>query len=136
MTKAGELKYPKGGGAQPRGAKAERWNDAQFVQLELTDEQAKQLKATQVSADEIFAQMEKMIDDGYKFTIKYDAYGDCAGVWCQAATDECANSGYILTGRGSSALKALKQLLYKHFVLLEGSWAAHARRANSAVLDD
>jgi len=136
MSKAGELKYPSKGAAQPRSTKAERWNEARFVQLELTDEQAKSLKATQVSADEIFAQMEKMIDDGYKFTIKFDGYGDCIGAWCQAATPDGPNSGIILTGRGSSAAKALKQLLYKHHVLLDGDWSVAAERRAPTVLDD
>lgn len=136
MSKAGEIKYPKSPKGEPRTVTAPRWNNAQFVQLELTDEQSKQLKATNVTADEILAQMEAMVDDGYKFTIKYDSYGDCVGVWCQTTEDGQANSGFILTGRGTRIDKALKQLLYKHHVLLPDGWGTHAGRRGGVVLDD
>jgi hypothetical protein len=136
MSKAGELKYPTGRKGEPRTVTAPRFNNAQFVQLELTEEQSKELKATIVTGDGILEQMEKMIDDGYKFTIKYDSYGDCIGAWCQPTDEGSANSGYILTGRGTSASKAVKQLLYKHHVLLQGDWGTHARPAHRVNLDD
>jgi hypothetical protein len=136
MSKAGELKYPTGKKAEPRTATAPRFNNAQFVQLELTDEQAKTLKATGTTAEQIFEEMERMIDDGYKFTIKYDSYGDCTGVWCQTTIEGSENSGYILTGRGSSAFKALKQLMYKHHVLCEQRWSSYAGRRATGILDD
>jgi hypothetical protein len=136
MSKAGEQKYPTGKSGTPRTTTAPRFNNAEFVQLELTDDQAKQLKAETVSAESLFDSMERMIDDGYKFTFKYDSYGDCVGVWCQPTDDGSENSGCILTGRGSSAGKAIKQLLFKHHILLQGSWRAHAQGRNRIVLDD
>jgi len=136
MSKAGELKYPRSGPNKPRTETAPRFNQSSFVQLELTDDQAKQLKATVVTAEQIFEEMERMIDDGYKFSVKYDSYGDCIGAWCQAPAEGHENSGCILTGRGSSAYKALKQLLYKHNVLLVGSWRGHTETRRPTVLDD
>jgi len=136
MSKVGDIKYGGSKAGAARTVKAPRFNDAQFVQLELTDEQAKSLKAMPTDAGVILDEIERMIDDGYKFTIKYDSYGDCIGAWCQDANPDGINTGYILTGRRSSVVKSLKQLLFKHHTLLDGDWSQVPARGRVAILDD
>jgi len=136
MSKVGDIKFGGSKKGAARTVKAPRFNDAQFVQLELTDEQAKSLKAMPTDAGVILDEIERMIDDGYKFTIKYDSYGDCIGAWCQDVNPDGLNTGYILTGRGSGVAKALKQLLFKHHTLLDGYWSQVPSRGRAVILDD
>lgn len=121
---------------QPRTAKAARFNDSQFIQYELDDAQLKELKAVEMTGDDILDAVLEEITNGYKFTIKYDSYSDCFGVFMQDSDGTTGNGGYILTGRGSTPAKALKQVLWKHRTCLDGSWAGYAERRGGAIIDD
>lgn len=116
--------------------KAPRFNDNQFVRYELDANQQKELKAANVTADQIFDDLFALISDGYKFTVKWDTYSECFGVFMQSDGTEDTNAGFILTGRGSSPLKALKQVIYKHRVCLDGNWSDYVEREGRGVIDD
>jgi len=122
--------------SSPRKEKAARFGDAKFIQYELDAEQQKACKAWEADEALVFSMVEEMISDGYKFTIKYDTYGDCYGCFVFAADDHATNGGTILTGRGNSAWKSVKQALWKHHVALSGDWSAYAERQGRALLDD
>lgn len=116
--------------------KAPRFNQNEFVQYELDDVQQKECKAWQIDGDGIFLAMQEEIDNGYKFSVKWDTYGECYSAFMQPATDGGRNSGCILTGRGSDACKAAKQLLYKQRFCLQDDWRDFVGRRNKFVLDD
>jgi len=116
--------------------RAGRFNGAQFVQYELDKIQEAACKAQVVTEADIFNSIMEMIDDGYKFTIKWDSYGECYACFIQAAVEGGPNSGSILTGRGSQPYKAVKQALYKHHVCLQGDWSAYLERRGNRVIDD
>jgi len=129
-------KNGKSGASRSSVDNAPRFNDAQFVQYELDKTQEAACKAQNVTEADIFASIMEMIDDGYKFTIKWDSYGECYACFIQAALPGGPNSGSILTGRGSQPYKAVKQALYKHHVCLQGDWAAYLERRGHRVIDD
>jgi hypothetical protein len=116
--------------------KAVRFNDSLFINYDLNDAEKAACKAWPMSEADVFHAMQEMIDDGYKFAFKYDAYSLAYSCFIQVAADGLPNSGKILTGRGSSTYKSVKQALYKHHVCLEGDWSAYAERRNSADMDD
>jgi len=113
-----------------------RFNGAQFVQYELDKAQQAECKAWTVTGEELWSEIQAQIDDGYKFTLKEDTYNECYGVFMQPSTDSGPNSGSILTGRGSTIGKALKQVIYKHRVCLQGDWSAYLERRGRDLIDD
>lgn len=110
--------------------------DREFIRYELDKSQQADCKAWVVSADDILSTLDKLIDDGYKISVKFDDYNECYGCFMQLSTGEGTNHGYILTSRGSTAAKALKQLFYKHYQALDGDWTSAAERQGRGVLDD
>lgn len=125
-------------GTKSRGntAKAKRFDGSQFVQYELDKAQQAEVKGWEQSADQILYAAQEMVDSGYKFTLKWDTYGECYACFCMQGTDGGDNAGFVLTGRGSSVLKSLKQVLYKHLVCLEGDWSGHVERRGVDAIDD
>lgn len=136
MTVANEKKFQrqvkKDGNSRP----ATRFNGNQFINYELNKAQTAELKAQPNDANKLFASLEGLINDGYKLTVKYDERNECFASFLFAPDDGGANSGFILTGRGSSCVKAVKQLLYKHFVCLPNGWSEFAERPTGMVIDD
>jgi len=109
--------------------------DVQFVNYELPDEERRRFKAwLHENAGEIYTFLDKLIDDGYGFSCKWDEYGDCAAAFIQCKKDGNPNKGWLLTGRGSTALSAIGGVLYRHYVLFEGVWPIEQNRRG--VLDD
>lgn len=116
--------------------KATRFNEAQFIQYELDVDQQRECKAWTVSESELFDDVFALIRDGYKFTLKWDSWSRSDACFMQPADPDGPNAGYILTGRGSSPFKALKQCVYKHRVCLDGEWGGYAERRGGDTIDD
>lgn len=94
---------------------------ATFVNIDLDDDVAQKLKSAPWGLTELDATLNKLLADRYKLTVRYDERNDCFAAWI-VSPDAGANRGYILAGRGSTPSKAVKQVCYIHFVLLEGDW--------------
>lgn len=120
----------------PARATAPRWNDSLFVQYELNDAQLTQLKGMDNDGDTLLDAVLEEVDNGYKFTIKFDTFSEAYACWMLPDSAEHINTGLILSGRGSTPAKALKQLLYKHRVCLDGDWRGHAGRPVARTIDD
>jgi len=99
------------------------WTPKNFVQFELDDKQNKACKAWNLTLEELDDLLFKLSDEDYQFSLRYDSYGKCEGAWMQKRGDKGHNAGLILAGRGSTPLKALRNLLFKHSVL-DGEWPA------------
>lgn len=97
------------------------WRPATFVSVTLTDEDRAAIKAAPNSFESVDDTLIALITDGYKFTLKLDAYNQCFACY-MAAPEKSANQNCILTGRGSSPLRAVKQAVYMHRVVLDGDW--------------
>lgn len=119
-----------------RGAKTPRFNDVQFIQFELSAEEAAHLKEQANDGSAVLDLVQRCIDAGYRVSSKHDERGDCYAVFMQPTDPEHEYAGFILPARGSTLLKALKQLMYKHFVSFEGDWGnAHAYASNVPIDD-
>ena len=123
MTKrGGDTDGDRGGDARKapnrRGAAA----DSEFVNLEVDKAHKPALRAYCTTHDELDEAVADILADGTKLTQKYDERNRCYVVF-GFATDDSDNAGLILTGRGGSPSRALRELAYKHHALLEGQWA-------------
>jgi len=115
---------------------APRFNEAKFVLYELNKDQTAECKSQPNDAETLFGAMEAMITDGYAFSLKTDSYSGGIGCWVRHTDPDHANGGLILSGRGSTALKALKQVLFKHHICMAGLWTEYAERRDSDFIDD
>ncbi len=110
-------------------------NDAEFVDLELSKTEKAALRDFCTTAEELDAELEEFLSDGTKCTFRRDDRNNCfvAFGFPPGGGD---NDGYILTGRGGSVSRALRQLLFKHKVILEGEWATYHNRGRDSEGDD
>lgn len=78
----------------------------------------------------------KCAEDGYKLTLSYDDYNRThqAVMMPKVGIDhDC--EGYMLTGRGGNPIRALAQLMYKHWVMLEGYWRNNLTKSSDQLED-
>ncbi len=94
-----------------------------FVRYELTAVELREVKEWRRGFDELDAVIIPLVDRAYKFVAKYDDFNNC--YQCMMMTDNKVDNNYNLglVGRGSSPLKALKQVLWKHRSC-DGVWPA------------
>jgi len=116
--------------------KAERFNNNQFILYELDKSQQAECKAWGITADELLDECLALVSDGYRFSLRFDSYSQAYACFVTVDGSEHVNAGYILTGRGSTVAKALKQAIYKHKVCLDGLWAEYADRRGGDTIDD
>lgn len=110
-------------------------DDSEFVNLELNVKEKEELRAWCVDPIELDAMLEGMFADGTKITVRNDDRNRCIVAFAFPPPDS-DNSGYILTGRGASASRALRQLAYKHHVMLDGHWSDYHNRPGARDEDD
>lgn len=94
-----------------------------FVQRELTKAELARQKAWDITPADLLDLVSKASEAGYKLSIRYDNFSHAHAAWLIAPDADDPNAGRILSGRGSTALSALKQLMFKHMVILEGDWS-------------
>jgi len=124
-SKQVENEKRRGTPTQPPRASQNVQQKATFINLELVQEEKTALTSFSSSMDELDSYWERMLSDGYKLTVKYDSYTSCYAAFA-FPDDSSSHSGYILTGRGGHPSRAVRQLLFKHFVILEEDWLGAA----------
>lgn len=128
-TKSGD---PKGKGAAFRNSVRPQ---AKFVQYELTKQEQADVKAVVVPHEELFDFLMGLVEKDYKVTFKWDSYHNCNCCWLIPSENDTDNRGLILTGRGSSPEKAIKQAMWLHTVRFKSIWPVPGDRA-SIEIDD
>lgn len=106
-----------------------------FLNVELSKEQKDKLKALPFWNDEWDKQLGTVTQAGFQISMKVDSFNHCFAVYMQIRLRSHPCYGFILSGRGSTQTKALRQLLYKHFVVLEENWAG-VTAAQAIAYDD
>ncbi len=107
----------------------------EFVQLELSTEQKRDLKVTYENIVTLSLAVDEMLEAGIKLTLKTDNRGNGYVAFAFADPDS-DNAGFILTGRGGSSTRALRELVYKHVNILGGEWSQYRSRAADVGGDD
>ncbi len=101
--------------------------DSEFVDLELTKDQKAAVREMYDNLDAVDAALQALFSDGTKVTLRWDDRNNCFAAFAFAA-EGTQNEGLILTGRGGGVTRALRQLVYKHTVILDGDWGAWKNR--------
>lgn len=113
-----------------------RFNDVQFVNWSLSEQEKKSCKEWSLTTEDYDAAIGNLVEGGYKTTISYDSFRSCFTCSIVPTKDAKSNQGYILTGKGSTPLKALKQAAYIHFHIMGEEWAAYSTAKAVEELDD
>lgn len=74
------------------------------------------------NAGEFFTLLEKIVGDGYKFSVSLDRFHDCFSSSLTCTDPDNSNIGWCLSGRAPDAWSAVGMVLYKHLVVLDGVW--------------
>ena len=113
------------------------WSPGQdtFVNYDLTVNEKSDCKAWVLTLEDMDNLMLGMVEQGYNITLNYDNRNACYGCFIKCRDAGMVNEGLILTGRGSTPLKAFKQAMYKHTTIYDGTWGAYDVAGNNG-LDD
>lgn len=126
----------KGNATSAAKGKTPRFNEVVFISFPLSGEQKEEIKAAQWDLEDMDNATIKLNEENYKVSFSYDEYSGAYAVFITPKGDKHHNAGFILTGRGSSPHKALKQAYYVHTVLFEGDWSGWKDDRKSAEIDD
>jgi len=113
-----------------------KYSDVIFVNYSVTDTDRKFLKSQVWSLDDFDSAVLKIVEAGYKVSMQYDTRNSCYACFIIAQDSESENAGYILTGRGSSPSKAVKQAIYIGFHILEGVFSNINQYSQNSAIDD
>lgn len=122
--------------AKPRAGKAKSFNEVKWINWALSPEQKAQLKAWSPTLEDLDGEQIKIIQSSHRITTSYDSYGDCYTTSIVPTADNKINTGYILTGKGSTPIKSFKQALYIHFHVFEGDWSTYSTSKGIEEMDD
>lgn len=112
-------------------------NELTFVNYELNTEERARCKEWIEDANGLDLYALAACNDGYRFSLKYDERSRAFACFMSATTGASAdNSGLMLTGRGSTPFKALRQCLYKHLVVFDKQWGGYANPVDWSAIDD
>lgn len=107
-------------------------SDVSWVNYTLSDEQKRELKSQDFDFDNALI---RLTEESLKVTLAYDDRNECYSAFLIPKNPEHKNAGCILSGRGSTPLKALKQAAYIHWQIFDGDWS-DARTPARDVIDD
>lgn len=131
-----ELKLRQRDKSRSPASKTPRFNDVRFVNFELDDQQLLENKNHELTLPELSDWLLMLCSDGYGISFRYDDRNECYAAYMSRRDTEHRNSGLMLSARGSSPVKALKQLCYKHFVGLDGDWSEWGEQPRKLGIDD
>lgn len=107
--------------------------DVEFITYDLPKDHKASCKAWLPSLEEFDDALLKFENAGFKVSSKWDEGNNCYAVFVSPPPKKKDFEGMILTGRGSTPLKAVKNAMYQHYFIFEQSWAAWF---NHSPLDD
>lgn len=107
-----------------------------FLQRELTSDEQKACKAWEAFVDRADDMLAAWLDAGGKVSARYDEFNRSYACWLIPSDGDTGKAGLILSGRGSTPMKALKQAFFKHYVVFEEEWPAEIDTRGPIDIDD
>jgi len=96
-----------------------------FLDVALTKEQLAGQKSWNPSLEELMQGLQRLTEDDLGVKFRWDTHNRCHMATASPISPDHECAGWYLSGRGSTPEKALKQLLYIHFVMWNGAWPIH-----------
>lgn len=123
----------RGGGTRSARGTTPTRADSEFVNFELDKDQTAAYRQWRDDAENVITLWTELLEGGYRVNTKYDDYS--SSIACFIIPDaDSENEGYILTGRGGNAYRAISEAIFKHSEIFHGNWSVAAPA--KARLDD
>jgi len=106
-----------------------------FIEYDLTEPERAELKKLEFGIVDANVQLENLVRDEYRVSFGFDFYNSTFTCSLSHKDPKHRNAGWVLVGRGSEPIKALKQVVYKHHTIFDGDWS-NARAMSRSELDD
>lgn len=106
-----------------------------FIEYDLTEDEKRTLKAQSFELVDANVCLTNLVQSEYRVSFGFDFYNNSFTCSISHKDPKHANAGWVLVGRGSEPLKALKQAAYKHYSVFDEVWH-NARAMSKAELDD
>lgn len=132
--RAADKKADKTAARKSSKAKFEAWRG--FVDVEMTAEDKVACKAATVDFDQVWADLEELVEEGYKMTLSYDEAHTTWNVSLTCRAEKHVNEGYTMSARGGSFAAAARAFWFKHFSMLNEDWSAQAKKGSSQLAAD
>lgn len=116
--------------------KKERFNGVQFINFNLSIEQRGACKSWALSLEDLDNFALQLAESDYKITLGYDNYSEAFACFVTPKGDKHVHAGWILSGRGSTPLKAFKQACFIHYHLFQEDWSEHQHVTQGVEIDD
>jgi len=93
-----------------------------FIDYRLTEDQLMELDEWNPTPAEIWEQTDRLMEANYRVTLSYNTGTKTATATLIDDDPERKSGGWALASSDSNGALALKAALYKHFLVLQGSW--------------
>jgi len=108
-----------------------------FINYDMSDFDKAEVKKHDFTEIDFVSWLAKVNDGGFKVTFQYDDYNHCFICIGAYADKTHPDYGILLSGRGSSPLKAFKQWVYiRDSVIGDDDWSAWLDRGKTIEIDD
>lgn len=105
----------------------------EWVDMSLSKAEGDTMRKVYDDGEKVYADIERILDSGYKLTLSADEYNDCMACYIIPKGDDHVNAGAILTARGSDVWKAIRGALFRHYHLFNGDkWTDHGKQVVDA----
>jgi len=94
-----------------------------YVDVKLDKKAQGEYKAWRETITDVFTLIDELCENSYRLSCSLDTFNDCFMATLSCTDEKNDNAGYILVGRGSTALTAVLQLLYKERLIGANAWS-------------
>lgn len=106
--------------------------EVDFVRCELDKTMKEKLKNWDVKGELTYDAIERLISDGYKLTVTGNRDNGSVGAWLTSPKDPGGKRQQCLGARGPSLFGAMRAIVFKHSIILDGNWDASIDASGSA----
>lgn len=107
-----------------------------FVDPNLSESEKKELKATPFTITDFDNFLARLFETDYKVTLSVDKKNGTYAAWLIPQGEKHLNAGMLLSGRGSTPHKAIKQALFKHYRMFDGGFWGAGGALGPDAMDD
>lgn len=99
-----------------------------FIRHTITNEEKARYDGWGYSDDDLWADIQRLVDSGYSVSFKWDEYNEAHQCSFKCSNKKDVNDGWCMVARAPDIYNAIRLALYKHLVLMEGDWSAWHER--------
>lgn len=115
---------------KPKGERDAAWykslpgqKQANFVNYDMSDAERRAMKGwIYENRENLGTTLDQLLDSGFSISVKPDPTHNCVTAFLIPIGEDNPYSGWLLSGRASTAISAIMGVAYRHLVLFEGTW--------------